>query len=116
MPFDCLPALDVEINGGLQPAALSAAVHSCLNEIEYLLGQTPIIYTYTAFIQQLKATFVAQYPVWIADYNGQAAPGANPIWDIWIGYQYSDAGNIGGIVVDLDEFTNSVYVGGAGEK
>jgi lysozyme len=112
-PFDCLPVLDVEINGGLKTGPLSEGAASCLNEIQYLLGQIPVIYTYTAFIQQLQASFLAQYPLWIADYNGRPAPGYNHIWGIWIGDQYSDSGSIGGATVDLDEFTTSIYVGGA---
>lgn len=110
--YDCLPALDVEDTAGLDAGSLSAGIHTCLNEIAYLTGNRVMIYTYTNFARtNLVGSYVSKYPLWIADYNGSGIPGDNPIWDKWVGYQYSDSGNIGGVTVDLDEFTNEVLVG-----
>jgi lysozyme len=111
LPYDCLLALDVEESGGMDAAALSSNVHICMNEIAYLSGQRVMVYTYTSFARNsLLGTYVNMYPLWIADYNNRGLPGDNPIWDTWVGYQYSGSGNIGGIPVDLDEFTNEVFL------
>ena len=108
--YDCILALDVEEMGSLNQEDLSKAVHSCLNEIAYLSGHDAMLYTYTSFVQNLKSIFVGTYPLWIADYNGQEAPGDNSIWNSWVGFQYSDTGNIGGIGIDLDEFTSTIFI------
>lgn len=110
MAYDCKPVLDVELNGGLNAATLSIKVRSCLNEIEYLTKNRPVIYTFTAFAKSsLVYASVGSFPVWIADYNTTGKPGDNPVWANWVGYQYSDAGKIGGISVDMDEFTSDIF-------
>lgn len=115
--YACLPALDVEEDGGLLPVTLSALVHACLNEIAYITGHRAMIYCNTNYARNvLQADKVSMYPAWIADYNqGQQKPGDNPIWDTWTGFQYSSSGNIGGITVDLDEFTKNVFIDGKEE-
>ncbi|HWP98691.1 MAG TPA: GH25 family lysozyme [Syntrophomonadaceae bacterium] len=111
LTYDCLPALDVEETKGYSAEALSGLVHTCLNEIAYLTGYKPLLYTYTYFAKSsLVANYVNMYPLWIADYNGKSAPSNNPIWDTWVGFQYSSLGKIGGIIVDLDEFTANVFL------
>lgn len=111
MSYECLPMLDVEEDKGYDAEALSNVVHVCLNEITYLTGHRAVIYTYTSFARNsLKASYVNMYPLWAADYSSKGYPGENGIWDSWVGYQYSDSGNIGGITVDLDEFTGDIFI------
>jgi lysozyme len=110
--MDCIPALDVEDSGGLDPLTLSAAVHACANEMGFLTGQTVMLYTYTDFVPNLQGSLAGAYPLWIADYNGQGTPAKNSIWATWAGFQYSDKGNIKGALVDLNEFTTSILIGG----
>lgn len=111
LDYDCLPALDVEELGGLNKAGLSSAVSTALKAISDLSGNNPVIYCNTNYARNyLAAESVGIYPVWIADYNSTGKPGNNPIWATWAGYQYSNAGNIGGINVDLDEFTDAILI------
>lgn len=111
LSYECLPMLDVESDGGYDREALSGAVHACVNEIAYLTKYRTIIYTYTSFARSsLKAGYVNMYPLWIADYNSKGRPGDNGIWNDWVGYQYSSSGDIGGITVDLDEFTGDIFI------
>jgi lysozyme len=113
MSYDVIPMLDVEITGSLSARVLSTLVHECLNEINYLTQHIPVLYTYTAFAKDnLIADGISGYPFWPADYNNTGSPGYNGIWDKWIGYQYSEKGNIGGVIVDLDEFTSDILIGG----
>ncbi len=115
LEYDCLPALDVEEAKGMTKAEISKATHAGLNEMAYLTKRRPILYTYTSFVRSnLIADQVNMYPLWIADYNSRGVPGSNPIWDTWVGYQYSSSGNIGGIRVDLDEFTDEIFIVGGG--
>jgi lysozyme len=111
MPYDTIPMLDVEINGSLSARVLSTLVHECLNEINYLTQHIPVLYSYTSFAKDnLIADGISGYPFWPADYNDRGYPGYNSIWDSWVGYQYTDKGNIGGITVDLDEFTADIFI------
>jgi lysozyme len=111
MSYDVMPMLDVEIPGSLSARVLSTLVHECLNEINYLTQHIPVLYTFTAFAKDnLIADGISGYPFWPADYNNAGYPGYNGIWDKWIGYQYSDKGNIGGVTVDMDEFTADIFI------
>lgn len=114
MAYELLPALDVEVTSGYSKRGLTEAVHECMNEIQYLSNHIPVLYTYTSFAKDdLVADGISQYPLWIADYNNRGYPGWNPIWNDWVGYQYSSEGDIGGVTVDMDEFTDDIFIGGA---
>lgn len=114
MDYDCLPALDVEELGGYNKQSLSSAVIAAMQSISFATGHTPVIYCNTNYARNYLTAEVGQYPLWIADYNNTGHPGSNPIWDTWVGYQYTSKGNIGGITVDLDEFTTGILIGGDG--
>jgi len=60
-----------------------------LEHFERLTGETPIIYTNTAFAREYLDASFARWPVWIAHY-GVKQPGANGIWDRWAAWQYTD--------------------------
>ena len=82
MPYDCLPMLNVEKDGGNEAEELPGEVHACINEITYLTGHMTVIYTGTSFVtNNLKASYVIMYPLWEADYNSWGYPGANWSWD-----------------------------------
>ncbi len=115
MDYDCRPALDVEDARGLTADQVSRAAAAAMDKLGELTGHEPVIYTYTYFARiSLVKDYVDKYPLWIADYNSRGTPGSNPIWDSWIGYQFSNSGNIGGITVDLNEFTIDILIGGEG--
>ena len=51
------------------------------------------------------------YPLWIAHY-GVSNPGSNPIWNSWVGFQYSSTGSVPGISgnCDMDEFKKGIFL------
>lgn len=116
LTYDCRLALDVEDTKGCSPEGVSQATVAALKELASATGHIPIVYTYTYFARKSMAPgAVSRYPLWIADYNSTGKPGLNPLWDSWVGYQYSSSGNIGGITVDLDEFTPEILLKGDDE-
>jgi GH25 family lysozyme M1 (1,4-beta-N-acetylmuramidase) len=112
MAFDLRPVLDIELNGGVQAAALSNLAKVFLDEVAALTGIVPVVYTYLGFIAENLTSVLAGYPLWLADYAN--APGSNPIWPSWAGWQYSQTGAVSGISgnVDLDVFTDEMLATG----
>jgi uncharacterized protein with LGFP repeats len=108
---DLAPALDLEDTGGLSPSQLVTWVHSWLDTITALTGRTPIIYTYPYFWRSAMGnnTGFTQYPLWIADYNGGAAPNTPLVggWQGWAFWQFTDRGSIPGVPtgVDISKFS-----------
>ena len=51
------------------------------------------------------------YPLWIAHY-GVLTPGSNPIWNSWVGFQYSSTGSVPGVSgnCDMNEFTKGILL------
>ncbi|CAO5232039.1 GH25 family lysozyme [Frankia sp. AgKG'84/4] len=99
------PALDLEDNGGLDPAALAAWVHAFLEEVESETGRTPILYTYRSFWtdQMGDSHDFTKYPIWFAIYNNQATPGVLPGgWPNWALWQYTSGGTVPGIAGAVD--------------
>ncbi|TQF74630.1 glycoside hydrolase [Rhodococcus spelaei] len=99
------PVLDLEDTKGLPPAAVIDWTHRYLNSVQALTGRQPIIYTYPNFWRTAMAntTEFANYPLWIADYNGQNAPGPLPGgWRDWTFWQYTSTGQIPGVNGNVD--------------
>ncbi|MBF6464873.1 glycoside hydrolase family 25 protein [Nocardia beijingensis] len=113
-PLDLPPVLDLENTGGLGPAALIDWTRRYLNTVEALTGRVPILYTYPNFWHTAMAdtTEFADYPLWIADYRGNAQPEVPGGWSTWTFWQTTDSGTIPGIAgrVDLN-----VYSGAQGD-
>ncbi|MEU2126392.1 glycoside hydrolase family 25 protein [Nocardia niwae] len=113
-PLDLPPVLDLENTGGLGPAALIDWTHRYLNTVEALTGRVPILYTYPNFWHTAMADTAefAEYPLWIADYRGNAQPEVPGGWSTWTFWQTTDSGAIPGIAgrVDLN-----VYSGAQGD-
>ncbi|WP_072690395.1 glycoside hydrolase family 25 protein [Rhodococcus marinonascens] len=114
-PGDMPPVLDLEVSNGLSPAALINWTHRYLNTVRTLTGRQPIIYTYPHFWQTAMANTneFTDYPLWIADYNGQNAPGPLPGgWNNWTFWQYTSTGRIPGVNGNVDL---NVYSGAQGD-
>ena len=79
-PGDLPPVLDLEDAKGLPAGQVIDWTHRYLNTVQALTGRQPIIYTYPNFwrTQMANTTEFNHYPLWIADYNGQNAPGPLP--------------------------------------
>jgi lysozyme len=106
---DLPPALDVETNGGLGPAALVAAIQSWVSTIQAAIGRPPIIYTVAGFWDpSVASTEFSSYPLWVASVGG-VCPTTTAAWSSWAFWQYSFNGSVPGVdgSVDLDEFNGS---------
>ncbi|WP_280354777.1 glycoside hydrolase family 25 protein [Nocardia otitidiscaviarum] len=113
-PMDLPAVLDLEDSGGLPPAALVDWTHRYLNTVEALTGRPPIIYTGVHFWKTAMAnsTEFTRYPLWIADYRGNAEPEVPGGWPTWTFWQYTDSGSISGIPGPTDI---NVYSGAQGD-
>ena len=105
---DLPPALDVESTGGLATAPLLQAVKACLDEIQRISGQTPIIYTAPNFWNTSVAVpnapdWAANYPLWIANYTQAASPVMPKGFTDWTFWQYFDQGKYNGISGTFDQ-------------
>ncbi|MBF6193572.1 glycoside hydrolase family 25 protein [Nocardia implantans] len=110
-PLDLPPVLDLEVTGGLAPAALIDWTRRYLNTVETLTGRVPIVYTYPVFWRTAMADTheFAQYPLWIADYRGNSQPEVPGGWSTWTFWQTTDSGAIPGIEgrVDLNVYSGA---------
>ncbi|MBV9872848.1 MAG: fibronectin type III domain-containing protein [Frankiaceae bacterium] len=97
------PALDLEVDGGLNPPQLVTWAQAFLLQLRKMTNRTPMLYTYPSFwttnLADPKA--FARYPLWMAEYGVSHAPVA----DLW---QYTSTAQVKGIVGDVDV---SKYVG-----
>lgn len=110
--FDCKPAIDMEDGGyhGGVPRDVTAAVLEFAAKVTAQTGLPCVLYSNTAFIKEHFTADIRRLPIWVADYNGRAVPADNGIYDSWVGYQYSEKGEMGGCQVDLDEFTQEIFL------
>lgn len=109
--FNCKLALDIEITDGCNADELSKNCIIFLEEVKSITGKEVVVYTYTSFARASLTKELGRYPLWIANYDVEK-PEKNPIWDEWIGFQYSESGNIQGISTycPLDVFTEEILL------
>lgn len=102
---DLIPAIDVEVTGGLPPSILESKLQTMVQTIQAALGVRPVIYTAAGFWNSsVGSAAFAGNPLWIANW-GVACPTIPHGWTTWTLWQYSDAGSVPGIPgsVDLDQ-------------
>lgn len=110
---DLPPVLDLESSGGLTPGQLVTWTQQWVATARALTGRTPIIYTYPYFWQTAMQSSAA-FPgarLWIASYNGAAAPTVPAGWSSWTTWQYSDSVPQPGISsgpVDMSRFNGDL--------
>ena len=99
------PVLDIEANGGLSAANVTAWTKTFLTALENASGRVPMVYSgpwfWTGYMGNPSG--FSRYPVWIADYN-PSATGPNLFGDfgystIW---QYTDGARVSGISGAVD--------------
>ncbi|WP_342319583.1 glycoside hydrolase family 25 protein [Corynebacterium mayonis] len=97
------PVLDLEVDEGLNPAALAVWTQTFLTEVERATGKKPMVYTYRYFwYERMNNTNAfTGYPLWLAAYQNQAP---RPVggWDKVSVWQRSDAGRIAGVSTPVD--------------
>ena len=110
---DCKLAIDLETSDGIGKVELTSRALQFINEVKRLTGKDLVVYTYTYFANTNIDSRLGVYPLWIAHY-GVSTPGPNPIWSGWVGFQYSDKGNVPGILgnCDMNEFTEGIFLSG----
>ncbi|MGG7176822.1 GH25 family lysozyme [Clostridium paraputrificum] len=108
---DCKLAIDLESADGMGKVELTSRALQFIDEVKRLTGKDLVVYTYTYFANSNIDTRLGVYPLWIAHY-GVSAPGSNPIWNDWVGFQYSDKGNVPGVAgnCDMNEFTEGIFL------
>lgn len=97
------PALDLEVDEGLGPVALTAWTKIFLTEVERLTGKRPMLYTYRYFwYEHMNNTNAfTDYPLWLAAYQNQPP---RPVggWDKLSFWQRSESGRVPGIATPVD--------------
>ena len=109
--MDCRPAMDFESFGDLSENEINAIAQTYLDTLAQLTHITPLLYTDEYNAANLWSPSLNQYPLWIAEYDVTTPSSLGP-WENWSGFQYSDTGNIKGIVghVDLDYFNETTFI------
>lgn len=108
---DCKLALDLEVADNFSKSALTDKALTFINELKSLTGLDIVVYTYTYFARTNIDSRLGVYPLWIAHY-GVLTPGSNPIWNSWVGFQYSSTGSVPGVSgnCDMNEFTKGILL------
>ena len=68
-------AVDLEVTGGLGPAAVDAWALDVLRQLDSQLERTPLLYSFIAFIGAGNCASLSGYPLWLAD---PSAPAGHP--------------------------------------
>jgi len=115
-PGELPPALDLETNGGLEPADLVTWTTAWLDEIAARTGIGAAVYTSPNFWKNSLAdsgvVALGGHPLWIAHWTSAAAPtvpAGNWNGKSWTFWQWSDNSHVAGIptAVDGDRFHGS---------
>lgn len=108
------PALDVEENNNLTPAALTASVLAFAKEFEHQSGQPVLIYCSSNFADKyLSDASLRKYGLWVADYNGKE-PAHTGAWSSHVMWQYTSTATVAGVPhpMDADHATSGIVLQG----
>ena len=109
---DCRLAMDFESLGELSKEAVNEISFAFLQRVQELTKKEMVIYS-DAYNARTKFSveLAQQYPLWIAQY-GVSVPSSNVNWGSWIGFQYTDVGEVDGIngYVDRDKYTKEIFL------
>lgn len=102
-PGDLPPVLDIEKLYGVDPMVMRQEINDWLQTVEAAYKVRPIIYSYSDFYNNYLGDKYLGYTLWIAHYITKDKPRIKRDWGFW---QYSESGNVNGIVgkVDFDLF------------
>lgn len=100
--YTFFPAIDVEENNNLSPAALTASVQAFNEEFEKLSGHSLLIYCSRKFADKyLSDPALSKYGLWVADYNGQEPTQAGA-WKTHVMWQYTSTASVPGVPTPMD--------------
>lgn len=113
---DCRLAMDFESFGNLTPEEITQIGLAFMRTVENLSQKEMVIYSDTSNASYRFYGELTNYPLWVAQYE-VSEPTPNGNWNTWVGWQYSDAGEISGIngYVDRDKFTNEILLNESSE-
>lgn len=108
---DCRLAMDFESFGNLSPSEITQIGLTFMQTVENLSKKQMVIYSDTSNASYRFGGELTNYPLWVAQYEvNEPTPNGN--WNTWVGWQYTDAGEIPGIsgYVDRDKFTKEIFL------
>ncbi len=109
---DCRLAMDFETFGYLNNDEINDISKVFLQRVINLTKKQMVIYSDTYNARNIfNKELASQYPLWVAQY-GVGRPSDNGNWNNWVGFQYTDEGQIPGIdgYVDRDKFTQDIFL------
>lgn len=108
---DCRLAMDFESFGNLSIEEINEIGLTFMQTVESLSGKEMVIYSDTSNASNIFQGELTNYPLWVAQYEVEE-PTANGNWSNWVGWQYTDVGEIAGIngYVDRDRFTDGILL------
>ena len=111
MTPDCRLAMDFESFGNLSAEEINEIGLTFMQTVENLSGKEMVIYSDTSNASNIFGGGLTNYPLWVAQYEVEE-PTPNGNWNSWVGWQYTDAGEISGIngYVDRDRFTDGILL------
>ncbi len=113
---DCKLAMDFESFGNLSNYEINQISLAFIQKVQELSGKEVVVYSDAYNATNTFDSSIANYPLWVAQYEvSEPSVGAN--WDSWIGWQYTDQGEIPGIssYVDRDKFTERIFLDDSSE-
>lgn len=113
---DCRLAMDFESFGSLSSSEITQIGLTFMQTVQNLSGKEMVIYSDTSNASYRFGGELTNYPLWVAQYEvNEPTPNGN--WDTWVGWQYSDDGQIPGIsgYVDRDQFTDGILLNSSSE-
>lgn len=93
---DLPPILDFEDRDWISPNDMLWRAQVWLNKVEGETGRKPMVYTSAGYMSSFakdKASFLGNYPLWVANYIQRNYPTMPAIWSDWKIWQYSDKGD-----------------------
>lgn len=108
---DCRLAMDFEEFGNLDNNEINAIGLAFLKRLQELTQKPVVIYSNTNDARTIWSGEIINYPLWVAEY-GVNEPQDNGKWQTYIGWQFTDVGEISGIngYVDRDKFTKEIFI------
>ena len=113
---DCRLAMDFESFGSLSKTEINKIGLAFMRKVEELTGLEMVLYSNASTANNTWAGEITKYPLWVAQY-GVRVPENNGNWQTWVGWQYTDMGDVSGIsnYVDRNQFTKGILLSNTSE-
>ena len=109
--IDCKLAMDFESFGNLNKRQINEIAVAFINKVEELSKKEVVVYSNAYDATYIFEGEVTKNPLWVAQY-GVNEPQNNGNWSSWVGWQYTDDGEVNGINarVDMNRFTKEIFL------